>query len=74
MELDDQRPSPGRVVGTFLADLVFFSCVLGLTIISGKFLAKMAKIALRREMIRNMAKNQKTQNQEDYYPDDLSFE
>ena len=57
----DERKA-GRIVGTFLADLVFFSFVFGAGIFSLSLISKLLKIAITREAM-------KSSNQNKDYPD-----
>lgn len=56
--------------GTFLADIVYFSVILGLGVISVKFLSKVLKAAITREAMKSAAKA----NPENDYPEGLDFE
>ena len=67
----------GRIFGTFLADLVYFSAILGVGVISGKLLSKLLKAVISREIVKNAAKNKPVENHyptENDYSDDLDFE
>ena len=52
----DERKA-GRIVGTVLADLVFFSLVFGVGVFSITLLSKLLRIAITREAIRSVNKN-----------------
>lgn len=47
----------GRIVGTFLADLVFFSVVCGIEIFSISLVSKLLRIAITHEAIKSANKN-----------------
>lgn len=57
----DERKA-GRILGTFLADLVFFSVICGVGIFSISLLSKLVRIAIAREAM-------KSANQNTDYPD-----
>lgn len=60
----------GRIVGEVLADLVFFSCILGIGVFSTALLSKLIKFAVTREIMRNVNKNnQANHNDRNEYPD-----
>ena len=58
----------------FLAYVVYFSVLLGIGLISGKFLSKLLKAAITREAMKSVAKNKRMENQQNYYTEDLDLE
>ena len=64
----DERKA-GRIVGTFLADLLFFSVILGTGILSIKIISKLIKIAITREAMKSINKNNNRANKDLDYDD-----
>ena len=64
----DERKA-GRIVGIFLADLVFFSVILGTGIFSIKIISKLIKIAITREAMKSINKNNNHANKDLDYDD-----
>ena len=63
------KAKDGRIFGAFLADVVYFSALLGITIVSGKFLSKLLKAAITLEVMKNTTKNKPMENEQNYYTD-----
>jgi len=61
--MDDRKA--GRIVGTFLADLVFFSLVCGAGILSLSLVSKLLRIAISREAMKSVMKNDNPNNEYD---------
>jgi hypothetical protein len=65
----DERKA-GRMVGELLADLVYFSCILGMGVLSVSLLSKLIKVIITREVMRNVNKHNHA-NDQDYPESDL---
>jgi hypothetical protein len=51
----DERKA-GRIVGTFMADFLYFSIIFGTGIFSIKLISKLIKIAVTKEAMRSVNK------------------
>lgn len=65
--MDERRV--GRIVGAFLADLVFFSVIFGTGIFSIKILSKLIKIVITREAMKSINNNNNHANKDLDYDD-----
>ena len=47
----------GRRFGTFLADVVYFSAILGIGLVSGKLVSKLLKAVITGQTMKSVTKN-----------------
>ncbi len=75
----EKEQKAGRIVGTILADLLYYSCVLGVGVLSVKILSKIIKTAITLEIMRGVRKNEETDSHDiplddNYYSSDANYD